>query len=340
MNKREGLNALLKKHFQLLTDSGKIHGARYQIALSNKIVVTGEVGVADSLVDAQSITKLFTAVAILQLQEKGLLTLEECVARFLPEFQKKTFAKIRIIHLWTHTSGLVALQDAFPERYLDWEADVDRNHVEATWIPAILSKGLFYEPGTQWEYSKAGFCILGEIIRRATGQTAEEYIRENILLPCNMHRSHWNQQMDSIWEIIPKTAWGLRIPIDELLQFGMMLAEGGIYKGKRILSESSMEALEKNWLSPDMKDYCWDHGGKFIAYGAGCPIYISSYEPQWAVGEGTIYHEGSGACMLLVNRQKHLAAAWTTPFVDSEAWCQEAVKGTASELWKHLFGEE
>lgn len=332
------IDKALQTHLQILTDGKQIHGARYRVSLCCNIVADGVVGNADSLVDTQSITKLFTAVAILQLQEKGVLILEDYVAKYLPEFQKAPFAEIRIIHLLTHTSGLAALQDAFPEKDLDWEADVVRNHVEETWIPAIMGKGLFYEPGTRWEYSKAGFCILGEIIRRTTRLTAEEYIRENILIPCEMNQSYWNHQMDSMWRIVPKTAWGLLTPIDELVQFGMMLAEGGIYKGKRILSESSIEALEKNWLPTEMKDHCWDHGGKPIAYGAGCPIYIYDYEPRWTVGEGTIYHEGAGASMLIINRQKRLAAAWVTPFTDSDAWCEEAVKGTASVLWKYIGG--
>lgn len=336
MDKREGLNASLKKHFKLLTDSGKIHGARYQIAIKNRIVAEGVVGKTDSMVDTQSITKFFTTVAILQLIDKGILKPEDYAASYLPEFQKAPFAQIKLIHLLTHTSGLAALQDTFPERDLDWEADVDRKHVKETWIPAILKKGLFYEPGTQWEYSKAGFCILGEMIGRITGQTAEQYIRDNILLPCEMYNSHWNTQMDSMWKEIPKTTWGLMTPINELVQFGRMIADGGSYNGKRIVSENVLELLERNWLPKDMKDYCWDHGGKPVAYGAGCPVYISGYEKQWTVDEGTIYHEGAGASMLLVNRKRHLAAAWATPFVDTNTWCEDAVKGTANVLWKYI----
>ena len=339
MTNNKALNQALQLHLKRLTDEKRLHGARYRVALCRTIAAEGAVGNADALVDIQSITKLFTAVAILQLQEQGKLTLSDPAARFLPEFQEKPFANITLLHLLTHTSGLAALQDAFPERDLDWEAEVDRRNVRETWIPAILNKGLFYEPGMRWEYSKAGFCVLGEVIARITGQRAEDYIRERILLPCGMIHSHWSREMDPIWDVIPKTTWGLLTPIEELVQFGMMLAEGGMYEGKRILSEASVELLERNVLPADMRDYCWDHGGRRVAYGAGCPIYVPGFEPWWMVGEGSIYHEGSGACMLLVNRRERLAAAWDVPFTDRSGWCEEAVKGTASVIWNYLKRE-
>ena len=336
MTYKEELNQALQLHLNRLTEEKRLHGARHCVALCRTIVAEGAVGEAESPVDIQSITKLFTAAAILQLQEQGKLLLIDPVAKFLCEFAGEPFDRITILHLLTHTSGLAALQDAFPERDLDWEADVDRENVKESWIHAILKRGLFYEPGTKWEYSKAGFCILGEVVQRITGQRAEDYIREAILLPCEMTESHWKRDMDPIWDVIPKTAWGLLTPIEELVQFGIMLAEGGVYNGRRVLSEGSVELLETNCLPPDMKDYCWEHAGRPVAYGAGCPVYVPGYEPWWIVGERTIYHEGAGASMLLVNREKRLAAAWTTPFTERSGWCEEAVKGTAGVLWKHI----
>lgn len=113
MTNTNELNKVLQSHLQTLTDEKRLHGARYRVALCCNIVADGAVGITKSLVDTQSITKLFTAVAILQMQEKGLLSLQDSVAKFLPEFQNAPFSEITILHLLTHTSGLVALQDAF-----------------------------------------------------------------------------------------------------------------------------------------------------------------------------------------------------------------------------------
>lgn len=327
------LEQQLRLHLQSLIETQQIQGADYCVSVERRIVAKGKMGAVLPLTEIQSITKLFTAVAILQLQEKGRLRLTDCVADHLSEFAEEPFSGITILHLLTHTSGLAALQDAFPERDLDWEADVDQHNVRDSWIPAILKKGLFYAPGSRWEYSKAGYCVLGEVIQRITGRKAEEHILENILLPCEMPASHWKDAAGTMWDTIPRTAAGLVAPMEELMQFGNMLAEGGVYQRRRVLSEDSVMLLEKNQLSPGMKDFCWDHGGRSVAYGAGCPVYVPGYEPWWIVGEGTIYHEGAGASMLLVNRARKLAAAWSTPFCKKGEWCEEAVKGTAGVIW-------
>lgn len=332
MAEYQELERQLRLHLQKQLKAGKIRGARYCVCVKGRLAASGELGMAEPLTELQSVTKLFTAVAILQLQEKGRLRLTDFVAEFLPEFSGKPFSEITVLHLLTHTSGLAALCDAFPERDTDWEAGIDRENAEGSWIPAILKKGLFFTPGSRWEYSKAGFCILGEIIRRITGQRAEDYIRERILLPCEMKKSRWQAEPGSIWNTVPQTAAGLLAPVEELVQFGVMLAEGGIYKGTRVLTEASLSALETNQLPEGMQDFCWDHGGRRVAYGAGCPVYVTGYEPWWTVGEGTIYHEGAGACMLLVNRKERLAAAWSVPFADRSVWVEEAVKGTAGVI--------
>lgn len=327
------LEQQLRLHLQELIELQQIQGADYCVSVERRIIAKGKMGAVPPLTEIQSITKLFTAVAILQLQEKGRLRLTDRVSDYLSEFAEEPFSGITILHLLTHTSGLAALQDAFPERELDWETDVDTSNVRASWIPAILKKGLFYEPGSKWEYSKAGFCVLGEVIQRITGRKAENHILENVMRPCEMQESHWKEAAGSIWDTIPRTTAGLVAPMEELVQFGSMLAEGGVYRSRRVLSEDSVMLLEKNLLPPGMKDFCWNHGGRSVAYGAGCPIYVPGYEPWWIVGEGTIYHEGAGASMLLVNRARKLAAAWSTPFCQKDQWCEEAVKGTAGVIW-------
>jgi len=330
------VNKQLQSHFCKQIQEKKILGAAYEVSWRGSVIAQGESGTADSFVDIQSITKLFTAVAILQLREQGELSFHDPAAKFLPEFAVPEWEKITVMHLLTHTSGLVALKDAFPDRAIDWEAELSADSTKEEWIPAIMRKGLFFAAGSKWEYSKAGFCILGEIIQRITGQRAEDYIKNHILLPCGMRRSFWKEERDDIWAVIPQTAAGLFTPMDELVQFGTMLAAGGDYQGKQILREASVRELETNQLPSGMRDYCWDHAGKYVAYGAGCPVYRSEYEPQWKVGENTIYHEGAGASMLVINRAKQLAAAWSTPFSDPTAWCEEAVKGTATVLWQAM----
>lgn len=371
-------NPYLETHFASLIQHKKIRSASYCIAKGGTIVSCNAIGDmdlghgnrkavrTDTLFETQSITKWITAAAILILMERGALSLTDRAGYYIHEFNRHPFSQITIMHLLTHTSGLVPLDDAFPERDLDWEARVDTQDVANSWIPAVLKLGLFYEPGSRWEYSMIGFCILGEIIARITGQRAEDFIRTEILLPCHMTETHWKREITpewaqryqvrtkrhrqqyaqsqlhgakawidycAGWKEIPETAGGLMSTLLDLVRFGILLSEGGCYGGTQLLQESSIRLFEKNQLMPGMRDFCWDHGGRRIAYGAGCVTCDCSFDQALRVGEHTIYHEGAGACVLMVNRKKHLAAVWDTPFWNEDEWCTEAITDTANIIW-------
>lgn len=151
----------LRHHLQALIEARQIQGADYCVSVEHRIVAKGSMGAVPPLTEIQSVTKMFTAVAILQLREKGRLRLTDPVAAYLPEFAGEPFSCITILHLLTHTSGLAALQDAFPERDLDWEADVDPSNVRDSWIPAILKKRFVLPAGQQMGIFQGGLLRAG-----------------------------------------------------------------------------------------------------------------------------------------------------------------------------------
>lgn len=368
----------LNKHFKQLIAQRKIRSAAYCIAKNGKIIschamgdmdlgngVTKEIN-TDTIFEIQSITKWLTAAAVLILQERGELSLQDRAGRYIEELNKPPFSEITILHLLTHTSGLVPLDGTFPDRDLNWKVHVDEGDVAGSWISAVLKMGLSHRPGILWEYSMMGFCLLGEIIARITGERAEEFIRREILLPCGMRETHWKwevtpewakryqirtgkhrQQYVSAqsqgerawidycagWREIPETAGGLMSTLKDVFRFGHMLAEGGSYGGKQILQESSVLLFEENQLETGVKDYCWNHGGAPIAYGAGCAIYDSSCQNEMRLGEHTMYHEGTGPCMLIVNRKEKLVAVWDAPFWAEREWYIDPVRDTANIIW-------
>ena len=374
------VNYELDEHIRNLISQGKIQSGSYCIAKNGEVVSCNAIGNMDlgngnykqvrldSIFETQSITKLITAVAILILQERGQLSLHDRVGSYIKEFNREPFAEITIMHLLTHTSGLVAIEGSLAGEDLEWQSHVDKNDVANSWIPAVLEKGLSDKPGSSWKYSMAGFCLLGEVIARVTGERAEDFIRREILNPCEMSETHWKREITdewakryqvrtekhrkqyaraqvegksawidycTIWDEIPETAGGLMSTVQDLIQFGIMLAAGGVYKGKRILQEDSFRFLEENQLKEGTRDYCWDHGGSRIAYGAGCPVYNPEFERDMKVSERTFYHEGTGTCVLMVNRKDALAAVWNVPFRKEDEWYAEAVKDTASIIWKN-----
>jgi CubicO group peptidase (beta-lactamase class C family) len=131
-----------------------------------------------------SMGKMFTAVSMLQLKDKGLLSLEDTVGKFLPELKNKAVAGITISQLLTHTSGM----GDFFETPL-FEKLKDSLKTSADFLPFIEEDKLAFEPGKDWRYSNTGFALLGIIIERISKQSFEEYVKEHIFEPAGMDHS-------------------------------------------------------------------------------------------------------------------------------------------------------
>lgn len=129
-----------------------------------------------------SMNKMFTAVAIAQLAERGLLSFNDPLSKFLPGFpDPETAQKIRIEHLLTHTSGLGSYfsQEFMQSSRARWRTVHDM-------MQLAEGDSLAFDPGTRWGYSNAGFLVLGKGIETVTGQSYYDYVRENICKPFGM----------------------------------------------------------------------------------------------------------------------------------------------------------
>ena len=137
-----------------------------------------------------SCTKIATAIAILQLQEKHQLSLNDPVARHLPFFKAKspsdTSKQITILHLLNHTSGLPDPSGFTFMRWIHHENEPPMNQTD--FLKNVLPdySELKFEPGDHAEYSNIGYMVLGAIIEKITGMSYEDYIRQNILQPLDM----------------------------------------------------------------------------------------------------------------------------------------------------------
>ena len=130
-----------------------------------------------------SLTKAFTALACVQLQEAGELSLDDPITRFLPEVThaERDGVAITIRHLLAHTAGVpdfIGFYDV--ENPLTYPRTFDQL------LGDILERELEFTPGSQYAYSNSGYIYAGLIIERASGQTYEAYLREHILDPAGM----------------------------------------------------------------------------------------------------------------------------------------------------------
>lgn len=371
----------LNKHIQSLIEDGLIWSGSYCLCRHGKIFADTAIGklacpwmgntefLPDTLFEIQSVGKVITAIAILKLMEDGMLYLGQKVKDWIPEFDIADFRDITIMHLLTHTSGICALEGCFDEDKRSWQDFMDEKDSEHTWLSAVVKAGLHAKPGEKWIYSIITYSILGEIIKRATGLDAEEYIRDNIFIPCEMYDTHWRMSatLEQIkrynvanetdltmvenskvygemamarltypfWKGIPHTAGGEMSTCREMVHFGEMILRDGYYKGRRVIGKKALSLLWTNLLSSKVLDVT--HGRNVrLQYGAGVPIYSSKLDMEQILSEGTIYHEGAGTCALLVDREEDFVAMFQTSFRKEFDWDIRAVKGTASIIWSGI----
>jgi CubicO group peptidase (beta-lactamase class C family)/mannose-6-phosphate isomerase-like protein (cupin superfamily) len=140
-------------------------------------------------------TKSFTAVAIIQLQEKKLLNVQDKLSTYIPDFPNGNI--ITIHHLLTHTSGI-------PNYYKYWTDVSNAKNLEEM-VKAFKSWPLEFEAGSQYAYSNSNYSLLAYIIEKVSGLKYEEYMTENIFKPLNMHNTG---SFNSVEKIIKNKAYG------------------------------------------------------------------------------------------------------------------------------------
>ena len=125
-----------------------------------------------------SITKQFTAAAIMQLQEEGLLDVTAPIGEYLPDYPNGE--EITVHHLLTHTSGI---PDFF--LFLDPEALESQLPVDKV-MELFWDEPLDFTPGERFSYSNSGYVLLGKLIEELSGKTYEQFLSENIFQPIGM----------------------------------------------------------------------------------------------------------------------------------------------------------
>ena len=152
----------------------------------------------DMVFEVGSVTKQFTAAAILLLQEQGKLRVEDEITKVLPDYPTHG-EKITIEHLLTHTSGIPSYT-GLPEWRPRWREDMKVEDV----IALFKDKPLEFKPGERWQYSNSAYILLGAIIEKVSGKSYEQFVEEEIFQKLGMSHSRYGHTE----EIIPRRATG------------------------------------------------------------------------------------------------------------------------------------
>lgn len=156
-----------------------------------------------------SMNKMFTAIAVAQLAEQGKLSFNDVVGKYLPDYPNRAVAeKVTIHHLLTHTSGM---GDFFNDKFFASQANFQR---VTDYLPVFASDPLAFEPGQRFQYSNAGFILLGAIIEKVTGQSYYEYVRRHIFKPAGMSDTGFYPSVGELPDsAIPYTSLGPTGPV-------------------------------------------------------------------------------------------------------------------------------
>ncbi|MBL8173511.1 MAG: serine hydrolase [Bryobacterales bacterium] len=222
-----------------------------------------------------SITKQFTAAAILQLAEQGKLSIDDPVSKHYPE-SPAAWEKITIHHLLNHTSGIpsyTAIPDFFQKQSM-----IRRSPAEI--VKLTQDKPLEFDPGAKYAYNNTGYVLLGHIIERLSGQSYDAYLRKHVLDPLGLKDSgyDWNTT------VIPRRASGYNPDgaIAPYLDMSLPHAAGSLYATIDDLAKW-MHALESG------KVVSKDHYAKMTTayrnnYGYG--LMMTKIENHDVIGHG------------------------------------------------------
>lgn len=227
----------IERMFRERMERQHMPGAVIGIIIDGELVWVKSAGVADvksrapvnpdTVFRIASMTKSFTAMAILKLRDEGKLSLDDPVSKYVPDlanlpYPTKDSPALTIRHLLTHAEG-------FPEDN-PWG---DRQLAQSDETMKLWMRGgipFSNAPGVAFEYSNYGFAILGQIVARASGKAYEDYVRDQILLPLGMRATTFESSQVPRDRFAPGYRWEDNAWKDEpILAHGSFGAMGGLW---------------------------------------------------------------------------------------------------------------
>jgi len=258
-------------------------GAAAIVAKGDQILYKGAIGKAEMELDVDvkpehifrlgSITKQFTAVAILMLQEEGKLHVSDPMTKYLPDYPVGDHT-ITVEHLLTHTSGIQSYTDipGFMQSKVFKDRTVDELIAEFSEMP------MNFAPGDEWRYNNSGYVLLGKIIEVASGETYEQFIEGRIFKPLGMNDSYYDHNHEIIPNRIPgySTDAGGNINKSHYLSMSLPYAAGSLISSVDDLLKWNTAVMKGELVSADLMETAFQeyllNDGSPCGYGYGWSI--------------------------------------------------------------------
>ncbi|WP_019911106.1 serine hydrolase [Paenibacillus sp. HW567] len=265
LNKAE-IEAFAKTFFQQKEIKDQLAGAVLVVVKNGQVLLNEGYGYADigshkpfdpdnTVFRVASVSKLFTAVGIMQLAESGKLDLDKDVQAYVPDVQipNKTGAPLTLKHLMTHTGGFDAGASEDPQKTYSL-----RDYIKAT-VPTVITT-----PGELYSYNNYGYDLQGYIIEKVAGLPFEEYMKKNLFAPLGMNNSDYiftdkvkkaiatpydsslKQAQQIVNVPVNQPAGGMFSTGTDMSKFLLAMLNDNPASDHRILTEASIRAMEHN----------------------------------------------------------------------------------------------
>ena len=263
-----------------------------------------------------SISKQFTAAAILLLEQQGKLSIDDPVSKYLPDLTQASEVTIRM--LLSHTSGY---QDYWPEDYLmpPMREATTAQHILDVWG----KKPLDFQPGTRWQYSNTNYVIAGRIVEMVSGAQLMPFLQQNVFHPLDME-AVWNSDAARLGDT--DAAGYIRYALGPLRPApkegrGWMFAAGELAMPAYDLAQWDISVMNRSLLTAksyeEMTDPVKLKDGSNSNYGLGLFVqtmmnhlaYEHSGEVSGFVSENIVFPNDKAAIAVLTNQDASPAAA-------------------------------
>ncbi len=330
-------------------ESGRSPGLAAVVTRHGQVVLAEAFGVrnlagdpmeVDSVFPIASGTKPITAAVVMSLVEDGEIGLNQRVVDYLPELPE-TLRGVLVHHLLTHTGGFEAPTWTGRLRTRMLEHDEEdaawgRDRIVNGYLGCIPDLALAAPPGTGMLYASLSYEMLGEIVRRLTGQTLGEVMRVRLFEPLGMHDTSMvvdetlRQRLIEPWDGLPmasttQTMFGIGMDVllasdsagaglvstaADNVTFSRMILGGGALDGVRVLSEASVRAMTTNQI-PGVPDVLFGH--KEASWGYGFSVVCEERWPYFGGGlvpPGSVTHNGAGGVDHWIDFEHQIAGAF------------------------------
>jgi len=310
---------------------------------------------------AGSISKSFTALALLKLQEAGQLTLDDKLSELIPEVQVgnrwDNVAPLKLVHLLEHTSGfdeipLSQFAISAPGITLSDSVLYDADRRVARW-----------QPGTFFSYSNANYTLAGYVVEKINGRTFDDYLSLELLQPLEMSTAsflltdHVTEHIATGYaadgvtarayeHIVGRSSGALNCTPTQLGQLVQMLLNRGSYAGRRLLNQESIERMETPTTCLTAQHglidgyglgnvTCSVKGHRLHGHAGAVDGFLASYaySPEFGMGYAVMLNSSNGPAFRRIEKtiQDYMSREWPNA-------TQPVAANSSPEQWLQFDG--